>query len=142
VSVRRRRWAAALLAPGLAAAAAAGCGGGPRGACSNDDGALTQAAFVFVEAPRSGERVSSGFRVTGCSSTFEATLAWTLRARDGRVLARGSAQGGGLEPGAFAFPVRYTLAERQVGSLEVAAPRVTREGFPPPKEVVPLVLEP
>ena len=44
------------------------CGGGEREAdvCANADGALTGAGFIFVQAPKSGERVSSGFRVTGC----------------------------------------------------------------------------
>ncbi len=82
------------------------------------DGALSNTAFVFVQSPRSGERVSSDFRVTGCSSTFEATVNWRLRARDGRELASGVTQGGSQEPGPFAFPVRYSVDARQVGQLE------------------------
>jgi hypothetical protein len=110
--------------------------------CANADGALTGAGFVFVQAPRSGERVSNGFRVTGCSSTFEATVNWRLRGRNGDVLASGFTQGGSLEPGAFEFTVEYSIEAREVGELEAFEPRVTTEGFPPSKDVVPLVLEP
>jgi Immunoglobulin-like domain of bacterial spore germination len=133
-------------------AALAGCGGDhAAGPCASADGAL---GFVFVEAPASGERVSSGFRVSGCSSTYEATLHWRLLARDGHPLARprpagpspetGIAQGGSTEPGSFAFTVRYSVDRRQIGYLEVSGTRgATRpEGFAPPRDVVPLVLEP
>jgi hypothetical protein len=124
-------------------AAVAGCGGTAHKAsvCASTR-MPANSAFVFVDTPRSGERVSSAFRVSGCSSTFEGNVTWTLRARDGRVLARGFTQGGSVEPGPFEFTVRYTLVERQVGQLEVSAPRVTSEGFPPVRNVLPLVLEP
>lgn len=136
----RSTWIAVAAA---AAAAAAGCGGGrTAGVCANADGALTSTAFVFVQSPRSGERVSSGFRVAGCSSTFEANVVWRLRGRDGRVLARGSTQGGGIDPGPFSFTVAYSIAARQVGLLEVVEPTVTTEGFPPVRNVLPVVLEP
>ena len=110
--------------------------------CENGDGVLDNKAFVFVETPRSGERVLTGFRVAGCSSTFEANVNWRLRARDGHVLASGFTQGGSLDPGLFEFTVRYPIGARQVGQLEVFEPQVTTEGFPPVKNVVPLVLEP
>ena len=130
----------------IAAALLAGCGGeGQHSAssvCANGDGALDKVAFVFVQSPRSGERVLNDFRVTGCSSTFEANLNWRLRGRNGRILASGLTQGGNLSPGPFAFNVRYPIGERQVGQLEVYEPRVTDEGFPPVKNVLPLVLEP
>src|SRR5829696_1277190 len=69
--------------------------GGQREAdvCANADRALTRAGFIFVQAPKSGERVSSGFEVTGCSSTFEASVNWRIRGRDGEALASGSTQG-------------------------------------------------
>lgn len=112
--------------------------------CSNEDGALAGSSFVFVESPRSGERVSAGFTVTGCSNTFEATVAWHLLAQDGSELASGFTQGGTLDqPGSFAFTVEYPpLDARQIGNLEVFMPPVTEEGFPPPTDVVPLVLQP
>jgi len=136
------RW----LAAGIVVAATvllAGCGGGAHkaGVCANADGALDRAAFVFVEAPRSGERVSSGFRVTGCSSTLEATVSWRLRGRGGQVLASGFTQGGSSEAGPFQFTVTYSIGGRQIGQLEVYEPTVTTEGFPPVRNVVPLVLE-
>jgi hypothetical protein len=136
---------AAILISAAAAAALTGCGGGSSSksaVCANGDGGLDDKAFVFVEGPGSGERVLSGFRVTGCSSTFEANVNWRLRARDGHVLAKGFTQGGGQEPGSFAFTVAYPIADRQIGQLEVFEPQVTTEGFPPVKNVLPLVLEP
>jgi len=123
----------------IAAAAAGGCGGkSSSDACSN----AGKAAFVFVEAPRSGDRVSSGFTVKGCSSTFEGNVVWWLRSRTGRVLARGHAQGGSDAPGRFEFTVTFTVAVQQVGQLEVDEPRVTSEGFPPTKNVLPVALAP
>ena len=131
-------WAAALMAVLLAA-----CGGTEDvDVCANGDGALSNAGFVFVEDPKSGERVSSGFRVSGCSSTFEASVNWQLRDRAGKTLASGVTQGGSLEPSSFEFTVEYSIATRQIGELQVYEPRVTREGFPPSRDVVPLVLEP
>jgi hypothetical protein len=135
----------AILASVAAATALTGCGGGGQSGsavCANGDGGLDNKAFVFVEGPRSGERVLSGFRVTGCSSTFEANVNWRLRARDGRVLSKGFTQGGSQEPGSFAFTVSYPIGERQIGHLEVYEPKVTTEGFPAVKNVVPIVLEP
>ena len=136
----------ALILVLAAAAVLAGCGGsgGSRESapCENGDGALDKAAFVFVESPGSGQRVLSGFRVAGCSSTFESNVNWRLRARDGQVLASGFAQGGGVEAAPFEFTVDYPLGDRQVGHLEVFEPQVTSEGHPPVKNVLPLVLEP
>jgi hypothetical protein len=136
---------AGIVASIAAGAALTGCGGGSpseTAVCANGDGGLDNKAFVFVEGPRSGERVLSGFRVTGCSSTFEANVNWRLRARDGHVLAKGFTQGGSQEPGSFGFAVSYPIGERQIGHLEVYEPKVTTEGFPAVKNVVPLVLEP
>ncbi len=111
--------------------------------CSNEDGVLSEDSFVFVVSPSSGERVTSSFTVTGCSNTFESTIGWRLLARDGSELASGTTEGGTLDqPGPFTFTVEYSLDTRQVGNLEVFMPPVTEEGFPPPKDVVPLVLEP
>jgi len=134
----------ALIAAGVAATTAlAGCGSGQAtDVCANTDGALSNTAFVFVQSPRSGERVSSGFTVTGCSSTFEATVNWRLLARNGRALASGFTQGGTLEPGPLHFTVTYSIPTRQVGQLEVYEPTATKEGFPPVKNIVPLVLQP
>ena len=110
--------------------------------CTTSDGAPSNAGFIFVEDPRSGERVSSGFDVRGCSSTFEASVNWRLRDTTGRVVASGVTQGGSLRPGSFEFRAEYSVAARQVGELEVFEPRVTDEGFPPSRNVVPLVLQP
>ena len=134
---------AAIVTGAAVVAALAGCGGSSpseSAVCANGDGALDKTAFVFVDAPRSGERVLNGFRVTGCSSTFEGNVNWRLRARNGQVLASGFTQAGAA--GAFAFIVDYPLRARQVGHLEVYEPATTTEGFPPVKNVLPLVLEP
>ena len=123
----------------IAAAAAGGCGGkSGSDACSS----AGKAAFVFVEAPRSGDRVSSGFTVKGCSRTFEGNVVWSLRSRTGRVLARGHTPGGSDAPKSFEFTVTFTVAVQQVGRLEVDEPRVTSEGFPPTQNVLPVVLAP
>ena len=127
----------------LAALTACGDGKKQADACSDSDGALSESAFVFVQSPTSGQRVKSGFQVTGCSNTFEATLNWRLLAKNGKGLASGIAQGGTLGPGPFAFTVNYSVSQRQIGGLEVTGAKgTTEEGFPPPKEVVPLVLQP
>ena len=134
---------ASLTAGAVTVLLLAACGGdGEADVCANADGALSRASFIFVETPRSGERVSSVFRVSGCSSTFEASVNWRLRGRDGKALASGVTQGGSTEPGSFGFTVEYSSTARQVGELEVYEPRITTEGFPPSKDVVPLVLEP
>jgi hypothetical protein len=67
---------------------------------------------------------------------------WRLRDKTGRVVASGVTQGGSLEPGSFEFTTEYSVDARQIGELEVFEPRVTGEGFPPSRNVVPLVLEP
>jgi immunoglobulin-like protein involved in spore germination len=123
----------------LLALALAGCGSDEeRDVC---DAADASEAFVFVESPASGAHVKSGFHVSGCSSTFEGTVNWRLRDREGRPLADGFAQGGSREPGAFSFAVKYDVVDaQQVGRLEVYEPRVTTEGFPPVRNVIPLVL--
>lgn len=119
---------------------------GRRGAdvCSNADGALTDASFIFVSEPTSGTRVGSGFVVRGCSRTFESNVPWRLLDRDGQPLATGQTMGGGVDgPGAFSFPVTFSVSARQIGHLEVIADDPSDgEGFPPVRNVVPLVLNP
>ena len=135
-----------LLAPTLAILLA-GCAslpsGGPAG-CDNADGALDDAAFVIATAPAAGARVSSGFGVSGCSRTFESAIVWRLHARNGSLLAQGTASGGGVDgPGPFAFSVPFSVPERQIGQLEVFEEDASDgEGFPPGRTVLPLVLLP
>jgi hypothetical protein len=131
--------AAALMLAGCATATGSGGGG-----CDRADGALDDASFVIATAPQPGARVSSGFNVEGCSRTFESTVVWRLFARDGAVLAEGFTSGGGVDgPGDFAFAVPFTVAERQLGRLEVFEEDASDgEGFPPGRTVLPLVLLP
>ncbi len=112
--------------------------------CEIADGAFDQAAFVIAEAPVAGARVSPGFMVTGCSRTFESTVVWRLLARDGTVIANGFTNGGGVDgPGPFSFPVSYSVAERQIGHLEVFEEDASDgEGFPPGRTIIPVVLQP
>ena len=130
-----------IFAIAVAAAVLGGCGGNDDAdVCANDDGALTGTAFVIVKSPHAGERVSSGFRVSGCSQTFEANVVWRLRARDGSTLVSGFTQGGGTAPGPFEFTVTYSIPARQIGRLEVDEPSITSEGPPPMRNIIPLVL--
>ena len=100
--------------------------------CSNADGALSEAAFVFVQTPRSGQRVFSGFPLTGCSRTFEGSVSWVLRGRDGSVLASGDTMGGGVDGSQpFSTSVDYSVSERQVGQLEVYEEDISDGAEPP-----------
>ena len=88
--------------------------------------------------------MSPGFTVRGCSRTFESTVNWKLKGRDGSELAMGHATGGGVDgPGAYTFTVSYSVSERQIGHLEVYEEDASDgEGAPPPRNVIPLVLKP
>ena len=147
----RKIFASGLLGAGLALLAAApatamGSVGGSDETdnCSNEDGAFDEAAFVIATGPKPGERVESGFDVTGCSRTFESNVQWKLLARDGSVLASGNTTGGGVDgPGAFSFVIPYNVAVQQVGHLEVFEEDASDgEGFPPGRTVIPLILKP
>lgn len=112
--------------------------------CSNADGALTEAAFVIVTEPRSGERVTPVFTVAGCSRTFESSVNWQLAGRDGSILANGTTSGGGVDGHeVFEFSVDYNVAEMQIGHLSVYEEDASDgEGFPPSQNVIPVVLIP
>lgn len=101
-------------------------------------------SFVFVSTPSSGARVYSGFTVEGCSRTFESTVNWQLFDREGNELASGFTTGGGVDgPGRFSFTVTYdgALTDEEVGRLEVFEVDASDgAGFPPPKDLVPLLL--
>src|SRR5688572_7670784 len=76
--------ALAIVATGALATSALAMGGWSEGGaadvdnCKNEDGTLSEAAFVIVTAPGAGERVQTGFVVKGCSRTFESTVNWRL----------------------------------------------------------------
>ena len=107
------------------------------------DHTLPEAAMVIVRSPASGATVSSGFEVRGCSRTFESNVTWRLLDRTGAVLAEGHTTGGGVDgPAPFAFTVEYTVESRQLTHLEVDEEDASGgEGFPPPRTVLPLILE-
>jgi hypothetical protein len=129
--------AGAILAIGATTAPGAS---GPR--CPTGDRTVDEAAFAFLTSPTVGKAVRSGFTASGCSRSFESTLPWRLRDRAGRILARGSAQGGGVDgPARFSFTVRYKVRAAQIGRLEVEASDPSAgEGLPPVRNVIPLVL--
>jgi hypothetical protein len=120
------------------------CGGQQADACNNSDGALTDTSFIIVSTPTSGTRVQSGFIVKGCSRTFESTVPWRLVDRDGNQLATGATTGGGVDgSGSFSFAVSFNVASQQFGHLEVIEDDPSNgEGFPPVRNVIPLVLNP
>lgn len=125
-----------LFLPVLSAAA-------QDGACAGLDPVLTGSAFVLVVEPAAGSRIASGATVVGCSRTFESNVAWRLLAQDGRELAGGTAQGGGVDGAReLRFTLRYTIERPERGHLELFAPPTTGEGFPPPATRIPLVLAP
>lgn len=136
---------AGLALAAVPAAAMGGLFGGEEtDNCTNEDGAFNDAAFVIATGPKPGERVESGFQVTGCSRSFESNVPWKLLARDGSVLASGHTSGGGVDgPGAFSFTIPYTVTVQQIGHLEVFDEDPSDgEGFPPGRTVIPLVLKP
>lgn len=132
---------AAILCAGLALGCDAAAPGAP---CDPPDPVLAASAFVLVTEPSPGARVSSPLQVRGCSRTFESTVVFELRARDGDVLASGHATGGGVDgAGPFAFAVAFETPEAQLGHLAVFEVDASDgEGFPPGRTVIPLVLRP
>ena len=134
---------AAILAGAVLAGCSQSADGGFSG-CGGVSGGLPDSAFVIATQPVAGEQVESAFEVRGCSRTFESTVNWELRGRDGAVLDSGFTSGGGADgPAAFAFTVAYEIDERQIGTLDVFEVDASDgEGFPPGRTVLPLVLRP
>jgi heat shock protein HslJ len=114
----------------------------PAGCAAQSPGGAS--SLVFVTSPPSGALFPSGSTVEGCSRTFESTVNWELYDRTGALLESGFTSGGGVDGRApFSFFVTYTVDEEQVGRLEVFEVDVSGgEGFPPPRDVVPVVLTP
>jgi hypothetical protein len=96
--------------------------------------------FIVVNQPRSGAHVGNGLSVSGCSSTFEGTLNWDLKTKDGVTVSAGTAQGGSLGPGRFRFTIPPRSVEQGPAVLEVYEPPASGEGGPTSRVTVPLVL--
>ena len=133
-----------LLVVGVTAGTLAGCLPGSSDACTDAAADLADHGGIIVTSPASGHRVHSGFTVTGCSRTFESNVPWRLVARDGTELESGFTTGGGVDGWeTFSFSVDYSIDEQQVGHLEVSEEDASDgEGFPPVRNIVPLVLQP
>lgn len=98
--------------------------------------------FVMVTAPAAGTRVKSGFTVTGCSRTFESTVAWTLTVRGGKELARGTAKGGGVDgAGPLSFTVGVKVDKPTLAYLEVMEPSASGKGGTA-RVIVPVLINP
>lgn len=98
--------------------------------------------FVMVTAPAAGAKVKSGFAVTGCSRTFESTVAWTLTVRGGKELAKGTATGGGVDgAGPLSFTVTAKVAKPTLAYLEVIEPSASGKGGTA-RVIVPLLINP
>jgi hypothetical protein len=98
--------------------------------------------FVLVAAPAAGAKVKSGFAVTGCSRTFESTVAWTLSVRGGKELAKGTAKGGGVDgAGPLTFSVPAKVDKPTLAYLEVIEPSASGKGGTA-RVIVPVVLTP
>ena len=106
------------------------------------DDTLPDVTLVIVRSPSAGDEVKSGFKVSGCSRTFESNVQWRLLGRSGEVLASGHTSGGGVDgPGVFQFWVEFAVVERQIALLEVFEDDVSEgEGYPPPRVVVPVIV--
>jgi hypothetical protein len=108
----------------------------------NQDG-LDGFAFIFVTSPTPGAPLSDGATVEGCSNTFEAGYVYELLDRDGAVLDEGfgAATCGSGCVGTFSFPVSFTVAEAQVGTLRVFA-ESAEDGSEVDVNAIPVMLEP
>jgi Sporulation and spore germination/Immunoglobulin-like domain of bacterial spore germination len=100
----------------------------------------TKQGFIAVTFPRPGGGISPRLAVRGCSSTFEGTVSWDLKTKDGTLIASGYANGGSLEPGEFSFQPRYELAKSRPGVLEVYEAPASGEGHALRRTVVPVVI--
>ena len=110
-------------------------------AANQADPVLANSAFIVVSNP-SGQRVVSGATISGRSRTHEGNVRYRLRGRDGRLLAEGHTTGGSVDgPANFSFKLVFKVDEPELGHLEVFADDPSDgEGFPPPRDIVPLVL--
>ena len=87
---------------------------------------LPDASLVIVSSPVGGAEVSSGFEVSGRSSTFESNVQWRLLHRTGEVLASSHASGDTDGPARFKFTAKHRDAKPQIAHLEVFEENVSR----------------
>lgn len=80
-----------------------------------------QLAYIVVSSPAPGTVLAPGDTVEGCGNTFEAAYQWELLDSQGNVLASdaGTMSCGNGCHGEFSFPVDFSVAEQQIGTLRV-----------------------
>jgi germination protein M len=107
----------------------------------------SQQGFIQINSPSPGARISGGGSkgspvvVRGCSSTFEGTLNWDLKTKDGVTISAGVAQGGSLRPGPFRFTIPPPSVGEGLAVLQVYEPPASGEGGPTSRASVPVVLQ-
>jgi len=112
--------------------------------CEDLHPTIQDSSFVIVDNITSGQTLTSGDTVTGCSRTFESNVPWWLVDRDGNTIDEGFTMGGGVDGHAnYEFTVEYTVTEAQLGHLFVGGEDPSDgEGFPPSLNQIPVLLVP
>ena len=101
-------------------------------------------SLAIITSPAPGDPVPNGTTIRGCGRAFESSLNYKLTGRDGRTLASGFTQAGGVDgPAPFSFVLNYSVTQDQLGHLEVYEEDASDgEGFPPGRCVIPVRLTP
>ena len=131
-----------IPAPGPAATPVAGFPA--TGPCSAPNSPLLKSSnFIFATAPNVGAWLKPGFKVSGCSNVFEAQFSWRLKDAAAATIANGhvTASCGTGCVGSFAFNVAYSIAQTQVGTVEVYD-EAASDGHEILLNSIPVVLQP
>lgn len=99
---------------------------------------------ITVSSPRPYARVRSPLLVRGTANVFEANVTAILKDSKGRVLARRftTATCGTGCRGSYRVYLRFRVARRQAGFLDVQDDDAAGRGYPPHRVRVPLTLLP
>jgi len=133
-----------LTIPAPSPAATAVPGFPASGPCSAPNSPLLKASnFIFATAPNVGAWLKPGFKVSGCSNVFEAQFSWRLKDAGANTIASGhvTASCGTGCVGSFAFNVAYSIAQTQVGTVEVFD-EAASDGHEILLNSIPVVLQP
>ena len=114
------------------------------GPCSAPNSPLLLASnFIFGTAPNVGAWLKPGFKVSGCSNVFEAQFSWRLKDAGANTIGNGhvTASCGTGCVGSFAFNVNYSIAQTQVGTVELFD-EAASDGHEILLNSIPVVLQP